>query len=119
MNDDKRTSFFDHVFSVGTPECTIFSAVVALAVALLLLLTGFWNTVWIALITCVGAVLGGVRNKKQMFKNFINRLIPDKKTVPYREEHPEIARAVREAREAREKAEAPAPEKEKDEDGKE
>ena len=113
MNDDKRTSFLSQVFTIGTPACGVFSALAALALALLLLLTGFWNTLWIALMTTAGAVIGGVKDKKQWLKNLLNRLIPDKKTLPYREQHPEIARAVRRATEKA--AEAPAAARSEDE----
>ncbi len=99
MNDSGKDSFFDRIGKIGTPECAIFAAVLAMALALLLLCTGFWNTVWVALITGAGAFIGGVKDKKQWIKNLLNRVIPDKETVPYREQHPEITRAVRQATE--------------------
>ena len=69
----------------------------AMVLGLLLLTVGFWNTVWIALFGVAGGILGGVKDKKQLLKNVLNRIIPDKKTVPYREQHPDITQAVRDA----------------------
>ena len=97
MNDRKDLSPLSNIFRAGTPECAVFSGVAAMVLGLLLLTVGFWSTVWIALLGVIGGFIGGVRDKKQILKNVLNRIIPDKKAVPYREQHPEIARAVREA----------------------
>ncbi len=95
MNDRNDRSSPAKFFKVGTPECAIFSGAVAMVLGLLLLTVGFWNTVLIALFGALGGLWGGVKDKKQMLKNILNRIIPDKKTMPYREQHPEITRAVR------------------------
>lgn len=97
MNDSGRNSFFDRAFQIGTPECAVFCAVVAMVLGLLLLWVGFWNTVLIFLLMLLGAFIGGVKNKKQWIKKMLNRVIPDRKSIPYREQHPEIVKAVREA----------------------
>ena len=97
MADRNDPSPFEKIFKAGTPECAVFSAVAAMALGLLLLTVGFWKTVWIALFGAAGGYLGGVKDKKQMLKNVLNRIIPDKKTVPYREQHPDITQAVRDA----------------------
>ena len=97
MNDRNEHSSLTNLFKAGTPECAVFSAATAMVLGLLLLTVGFWNTVWIALFGAVGGILGGVKDKKQMLKNVLNRIIPDKKTVPYREQHPYITQAVRDA----------------------
>ena len=96
MNDSGKDSFFDRIGKIGTPECAIFAAVLAMALALLLLCTGFWNTVWVALITGAGAFIGGVKDKKQWLRDKINKLFPGPQAMPYREENEAIARAVRE-----------------------
>ena len=96
MNERNERSPLSNIFQVGTPECAVFSGAVAMVLGLLLLTVGFWNTVWIALFGAAGCFIGGVRDKKQIVKNVLNRIIPDKKAVPYREQHPEIAQAVRE-----------------------
>ena len=97
MNDRNDRSSMANLFKAGTPECAIFSGAAAMVLGLLLLTVGFWNTVWIALFGVIGGFLGGVKDKKQMLKNVLNRIIPDKKTMPYREQHPDITRAVRDA----------------------
>ena len=107
MNDQDRKTIFSNVFTIGTSECAIFSAVVAMVLALLLLSVGFWKALLVAALMVVGGFLGGVRNKRQWLKDVINRLFPARSIVPYREQNPEIARAVRRATEAKEK-EAPA-----------
>ena len=97
MNDRKDRPSLSNVFKVGTPECAVFCGVLAMVLGLLLLTVGFWNTVWIALFGAAGGFLGGVNDKKQILKNVLNRVIPDKRAVPYREQHPDITRAVRDA----------------------
>ncbi len=97
MNDRKDQPVSWKIFKIGTPECAIFSGVAAMALGLLLLTVGFWNTVWISLLAVCGGFVGGVRDKKQWLKNVLNHIIPEKKTMPYREQHPEITRAVRDA----------------------
>ena len=95
MNDRKDRSFLSGIFKIGTPECAIFSGVAAMVLGLLLLTVGFWKTVWIALFGVAGCFFGGVKDKKQILKNVLNRVIPDKRAMPYREQHPDITRAVR------------------------
>jgi len=98
MSDNRQEKrFIDNICKIGTPECAIFSAVIAMMLALLYLSIGFWNTVLVAILMGVGAFLGGVKDKKQWIKNLLNRVVPDHKTVPYREQNPEILKAVREA----------------------
>ena len=99
MSDPCRKGFFSNCLKVGTPECAVFSAVIAMVLGLLLLFIGFWNTVLIAAFMLVGGIIGGVSDKKQAFKNLINRLFPARSTVPYREQNPDILRAVRKATE--------------------
>ena len=97
MNDRKDRPSLANVFKVGTPECAVFCGALAMVLGLLLLTVGFWNTVWIALFGAVGGFLGGVNDKKQILKNVLNRVIPDKRAMPYREQHPDITRALRDA----------------------
>ena len=97
MSDNRQDRFIDNICRIGTPECAIFSAVIAMVLALLFLSIGFWKTVLVAVLMAVGAFLGGVKDKKQMVKNLVNRVVPDHKTVPYREQNPQILQAVREA----------------------
>ena len=97
MSDRNDRPSLPSIFKVGTPECAIFSCAAAVGVGLLLLTVGFWKALWIALLGAVGAFLGGVSNKKEIVKNVLNRVIPDKKTVLYREQCPDIVKAVRDA----------------------
>ncbi|MDO5325373.1 MAG: DUF2273 domain-containing protein [Clostridia bacterium] len=97
MSEKKPSGFFENACKIGTPECAVFFAAAAMVLALLFLAFGFWNTVLVALIMLLGAFLGGVKDKKQWLKNLINRLVPDRNPVPYREQDPEIIRAVRKA----------------------
>ena len=97
MSDREDRSSLTNIFKVGTPECAIFCCVAGVCLGLLLLTVGFWNALWIALLGAVGAFLGGTKGKKQVVKNVLNKVIPDKKTVLYREQHPDIVKAVRDA----------------------
>ena len=65
MNDRKDQPSLAKYFRIGTPECAIFCGAAAMALGLLLLTVGFWNTVWIALFGVIGGRLGGVKDKKQ------------------------------------------------------
>lgn len=106
MNDSR--SFFKNMFKIGTPECAVTSAVIAMLLALLVLLVGFWKALLIALVMLLGAFLGGVKNKRDSVSAFINRIFPPKSTVPYKEKNEKIAQAIREARERENAADQPA-----------
>ena len=82
--NDKCKAFMEKMLKVGTPECAIFSGVVAMVCALLILLLGFWETVLVALLAAVGAFIGGVKDKKEWLRNVINRLFPARNPVPYK-----------------------------------
>ena len=105
MSENKPNGFLKNMCKIGTPECSIFFAVVAMVLAILFLSLGFWNTVLVLLIMGLGAFLGGVKDKKGWLKKLLNRLVPDRKMVPYREQNPEILRAVRKATDAADTAE--------------
>ena len=100
MRDDQQKQS-DGLFRIGTPECAVVFALAAMVLALLLLTVGFWHMLWIGLLMLFAAFLGGIRNKKQWFKDVINRLVPVKQAVPYRTQNEEISKALRAAREAR------------------
>ena len=95
MSDRRFKHFSDNMLRIGTPECAVFCASVAMVLALLFLLVGFWRTVLIAALMAIGAFIGGVKNKKKWFADRINKIVPAPK--PYREENEAIVRAVREA----------------------
>lgn len=108
-NDQKKNSFAYHMVKVGTPECAIFGAVVAMALALLFLALGFWKTVLIAVLAGVGAFLGGVKDKKEWARSLINRLFPPRDQVPFKEQNEEIRRAMQEMRQAAQEEPAAQP----------
>lgn len=97
MSDREDRPSLTNIFKIGTPECAIFCCVAGVCLGLLLLTVGFWNALWIALLGAVGAFVGGAKGKKQVVKNLLNKVIPDKKTVLYRDQHPDIVKAVRDA----------------------
>ena len=109
--DKKQEAFTARILQVGTAECAIFYAVLAMILALLFLALGFWKTVLIAALVCVGLFLGGVKNKKQWITDKINQLFPPKQNIPYRAEKSDIERAVKAVTEKKEAeaAEAPVP----------
>ena len=109
MNNQKR-----NLFQVGTPECAAFCALIAMVLAVLGLVFGFWKTVLIALLMLVGWFIGSVKDKKQWLKNLINRIFPEKNVVPYRETNEKVSQALREAREAEAEAEQEEPEPQDD-----
>lgn len=100
MADNKFTTFMRNMFRIGTPECAIAFAVIAMVLAVLFLLVGFWQTLLILGLMLVGAFLGGVKEKKKWFQGIINKLFPPKNSIPYREKNPELEKAIRESLEA-------------------
>ncbi len=104
MNDNR--TFFKNMFKIGTPECAITCAIIAMVLALLFLLLGFWKMLLIAGLMLIGGFLGGVKNKREYISSLVNRLFPPKSTVPYKEKNDQIAQAIREAREKEASAQA-------------
>lgn len=107
--DNKQNQFTAKILQVGTAECAIFYAVLAMVLALLFLAVGFWKTLLIAALVCVGLFIGGVKNKKQWITDKINRLFPPKQNVAYRAEKKDIEQAVRAVTEKKDPPEAPVP----------
>ena len=97
MRDNRLNETFRNMFRIGTPECAIFFGLLAMVLALLFLTIGFWRTLLVAALVSVGAFIGGVSNKKEWFRNLINRLFPPKGDVPYREREPSAEKAVQES----------------------
>lgn len=64
---------------MGTPACGLLGLVVGVVLAVLLIVVGFWKTLLVAVLACIGALLGGVRDKSQWLKDIINRLFPPKR----------------------------------------
>lgn len=115
QKDNKKAIFTARILQVGTAECAIFFAILAMVLALLFLSLGFWKTVLIAVLVCVGLFLGGVKNKKEWITDRINKLFPPRQNMPYRSEQDDLHKAVKAAVEkAGEAAEAPEEEAEEE-----
>ncbi|MBR3015956.1 MAG: DUF2273 domain-containing protein [Clostridia bacterium] len=85
MNRRDDRSFLNRAFRIGTPECAVFSAAVAMVLGLLFLWIGFWKTLFIFCLMLLGLFIGGVEDKQEWFRNLVNRLFPPRADVPYRE----------------------------------
>lgn len=97
MAEKKFNTFMRNLFKVGTPECAISFAVIAMILAILFLLVGFGKTLLILGLMLIGAFLGGVKDKKKWFQGIINKLFPPKNSIAYRETNPELEKAVRDS----------------------
>ncbi|MBR4359491.1 MAG: DUF2273 domain-containing protein [Clostridia bacterium] len=107
MRDEDRQNTDQGLFRIGTPECAVLFAVIVMVLALLYLSVGFGRMALIGLLMLAAAFIGGVKEKKQWFKNTLNRLIPAKKVVPYRTQNEEISKALQAMR-AKQQADAAA-----------
>ena len=65
-------------FRVGTVKCGMALGLLGAALAALLLFLGFWKTLFIALFSGAGFLLGFVNHKQEKLKKLINRLFPPK-----------------------------------------
>ena len=75
----KLNELLRDVFTVGTPQCGVAGAVIGAVLAVLLLSIGLWKTLFIAMFVILGAVCGGVKSKRSMLRNIINRCFPEKR----------------------------------------
>ena len=83
-NDDRKLpGFIRKIFTVGTPECAIFAAVVAMVLAVLVLTVGLGKTLLVALFIGIGIFIGGVPGKKERFRKLINKWFPAKNSGTY------------------------------------
>ena len=71
LNDLIRT-----LLTWGTPACGLLCAVLGAVAALMIIAIGFWKTVFVALLACAGAFIGGVKDKPEAVKHMINRVLP-------------------------------------------
>ncbi|MBR1584362.1 MAG: DUF2273 domain-containing protein [Clostridia bacterium] len=109
QQENKRNDWTAKIFQIGTSECAIFFAAVAMVLALLFLALGFWQTVLVAALMALGLFIGGVKDKKAWITDKINKLFPPKQNVPYRTQNEEIERAVKAAVKEQPPEEAPVP----------
>lgn len=69
------------LFKRGTPQCGLAYGMIAFVFGLLFVTLGFWKTVLIAVLSAVGAFLGGVMNHEQALKNGLNKVIPHQQST--------------------------------------
>ena len=64
----------------GTPVFGIILGLVFAALGVLVMVIGFWKTLVLAVLFCIGYFLGAVENKKSFVRQTANKLIPEKTT---------------------------------------
>ena len=62
----------------GSTACAVTFACISVVLAVLLLTIGFWKTLFILAFGAVGALIGGIGNKKEAVRNVVNRSFPAK-----------------------------------------
>ncbi|MBQ7455409.1 MAG: DUF2273 domain-containing protein [Clostridia bacterium] len=68
------------MFRPGTALCGVTYALLGIVLAVLLLTIGFWKTLFILALAGIGAVLGGVSQKKDVIRDAVNKRFPSKDT---------------------------------------
>ena len=74
----KQSSAIKEIFTPGTPLCALAYAALGVILATLLLTIGFWRTLFIAVFAALGALAGGIGNKRDAVRVAINRSFPPK-----------------------------------------
>ena len=75
---NKLSSAIKEIFTPGTPRCALAYAALGVILATLLLTIGFWRTLFIAVFAALGALAGGIGNKRDAVRVAINRSFPPK-----------------------------------------
>lgn len=75
---NKLSSAIKEIFTPGTPLCALAYAALGVILATLLLTIGFWRTLFIAVFAALGALGGGIGNKRDAVRVAINRSFPPK-----------------------------------------
>ena len=75
---NKLSSAIKEIFTPGTPLCALAYAALGVILATLLLTMGFWRTLFIAVFAALGALAGGIGNKRDAVRVAINRSFPPK-----------------------------------------
>lgn len=65
-------------FQVGTRECGLLCGALGAVIALMLMLFGFWGTLFIAVLFGAGYFFGVCDHKAALIKTAINKLFPPK-----------------------------------------
>ena len=79
---------------VGTIECMILCAVLAIVVGVLFITIGFWKTLLITVLILIGLFIGGVTNKKEFLRGGIDKVAPQRAAVEAKRD--ELVQRVRE-----------------------
>ena len=66
-------------FHRGSPVFGLFLGLLLALLGVLVMTIGFWKTLILALLFCLGYFLGAVENKSKFFKDTVNRVVPEKK----------------------------------------
>ena len=69
---NKLSSAIKEIFTPGTPLCALVYAALGVILATLLLTIGFWRTLFIAVFAALGALAGGIGNKRDAVRVAIN-----------------------------------------------
>ena len=75
---NKLSSAIKEISTPGTPLCALAYAALGVILATLLLTIGFWRTLFIAVFAALGALAGGIGNKRDAVRVAINRSFPPK-----------------------------------------
>ena len=75
---NKLSSAIKEIFTPGTPLCALAYAALGVILATLVLTIGFWRTLFIAVFAALGALGGGIGNKRDAVRVAINRSFPPK-----------------------------------------
>ena len=75
---NKLSSAIKEIFTPGTPLCELAYAALGVILATLLLTIGFWRTLFIVVFAALGALAGGIGNKRDAVRVAINRSFPPK-----------------------------------------
>ena len=75
---NKLSSAIKEIFTPGTPLCALAYAALGVILATLVLTIGFWRTLFIAVFAALGALAGGIGNKRDAVRVAINRSFPPK-----------------------------------------
>lgn len=75
---NKLSSAIKEIFTPGTPLCALAYAALGVILATLLLTIGFLRTLFIAVFAALGALAGGIGNKRDAVRVAINRSFPPK-----------------------------------------
>ena len=74
----RMEEFIRELFTPGTPQFGFVCGILGAALGLMLLLLGFWKTLFVAFFCALGAYIGGVGDKQAHFKRILNGLFPPK-----------------------------------------